>query len=327
MITLEHIYKKYQNSREEIALNDVSITFERGLIHGIIGISGAGKSTLIRLLNQLETYDQGNIHIFDYTDLRQLNKESTRMLRKRIGMIFQTDHLLSRKTVLENVLFPITFHRKITDEDKAFAQTLLDEVGLSEYLSRYPHQLSGGQRQRVGIARAFINRPDLLLCDEPTSALDVITNSQILQLIKSTAKNHNVDVIIVTHDMNVVREICDTVTVMDKGKIIESGMLDDIMYKARQVQTQSFVKEIGLDLSSVIKTYDPKELLLLKFGEDIVKDSIIADMINELHVKTSIIYANVTPHRTGIMVLHVPKEHEHIVLYLKKLKVVVEHVV
>ncbi|MBN2540298.1 MAG: methionine ABC transporter ATP-binding protein [Bacilli bacterium] len=327
MITLENITKQYIGSKDEIALNQVSARFDSGLIHGIIGISGAGKSTLIRLLNQLESYDKGNIQIFDYTDLRHLNKESTRMLRKQIGMIFQTDHLLSRKTVLDNILLPISFHRKITSEDKKFAQDLLQEVGLSEYSTRYPEQLSGGQRQRVGIARALINKPSLLLCDEPTSALDVITTGQILQLIKATAKNHSVDVIIVTHDMYVIREICDTVTVMDKGRIVEHGDLDDILFKAKHPQTQAFVKEIGLDLSSVVQQFDPKELLLLKFDESIVKDSIISEMIQTLSVTASIVYANVTPHRIGIMVIHAPKRIDEIKLFLEKHKVVVEDVI
>ncbi len=327
MIILENVTKQYRNTDDEIALDNVSAKFEEGLIHGIIGISGAGKSTLVRLINQLEQYDQGNIRVFEYTDLKRLNKESTRMLRKQIGMIFQTDHLLSRKTVLENVLLPISFHRKVTGKDNEYAATLLQEVGLTEYASRYPSQLSGGQRQRVGIARALINQPKLLLCDEPTSALDVITTGNILHLIKTMAIKHSVNVIIVTHDMNVVREICDTVTVMDKGRIVERGSLDDILFKAKQPETKAFVKEIGLDLSLYTDSVNPKELLLLKFDEAIVRQSIIANMINVLHVDASILYANVTPHRKGIMVLHVPEELDAVKEYLTEHKVVVEYVV
>lgn len=327
MISIKNVSKKYKNSDNEIALKNISTSFKEGLIHGIIGISGAGKSTLIRLFNQLEKYDDGNIKIFEYTNLRKLNKESTRMLRKRIGMIFQTDHLLSRKTVLDNVLLPISFHRKITTEDKDNAKILLKEVGLKDYINRYPSQLSGGQKQRVGIARALINNPDLLLCDEPTSALDVITTSQILQLIKTMAHKHNVNVIIVTHDMTVIREICDTVTVMDKGEIVESGYLDDILFKAKHPQTRAFIKEIGLDITSVTKNYDSHELLLLKFNQHIVQDSIIAKMINSLNIEISIIYANVTLHRTGIMVLHVPKNKNLVEQFLKENEVIVDYVI
>ncbi|MDD3128746.1 MAG: methionine ABC transporter ATP-binding protein [Candidatus Izemoplasmatales bacterium] len=327
MISLKNISKKYKNSGDEIALKNVSIDFKKGLIHGIIGISGAGKSTLIRLINTLETYDEGNLSVFEYTDLKKLNKESTRMLRKRIGMIFQTDHLLSRKTVLENVLLPISIQRKHTLEDINYAKDLLNEVGLKDYHNRYPSQLSGGQRQRVGIARALINRPELLICDEPTSALDVITTAQILTLIKTISKEHHIDVLIVTHDMLVIKEICDTVTVMQNGEIVESGILDDILFKAKHPQTQAFVREVGLDLSYIRKLYNSKDLLLLKFDESLVQENIIADMINILNIDISIIYANITPHRKGIMVIQAEDKQKEIIDFLKDKKVVIDYVV
>jgi D-methionine transport system ATP-binding protein len=327
MIKITNITKKYKNNDDEIALKDVTASFEAGKIHGIIGTSGAGKSTLIRLFNKLETYDKGDIEIFDYKNLKALNKESTRMLRKEIGMIFQTDHLLSRKTVLSNVLLPISLHRKITKKDIIHAKDLLNEVGLSNYAERYPSQLSGGQKQRVGIARALINDPKLLLCDEPTSALDIITTGNILQLIKEVAHNHNVNVIIVTHDMNVVKEICDTVTVMENGKIVESGDLDDILFKAKHPQTKAFIKNTGFDITSILNTYNSKELLLLRFDKNIVQDSIISKMTNGLQVNSSIIYANITPHSIGVMLIHVPNHQKIVKEYLEKQKVVVEYVI
>lgn len=326
MIRIEHIKKQYKQSNE-MAIKDISTVFESGLIHGIVGVSGAGKSTLIRLFNQLETYDDGVVSVFEYPDIKKLNKESTRMLRKRIGMIFQSDHLLQRKTVLENVLLPLTFHQKITDKDRIYAKTLLEEVGLASYVNRYPAQLSGGQRQRVGIARALINQPELLLCDEPTSALDVMTTYQILTLIKTMAKNHDVNVIIVTHDMSVVKEICDTVTVMDKGLIVENGYVDDILFKAKHPQTKAFVKDIGLDLSPLSKEISHEQLLLLKFPENIVEQSIISDMIKTLNVDVSIVYASVTPHKKGVMVLYVAHDKEKVITYLKKHKVDIDYVV
>lgn len=327
MIRINTVTKKYPDSLEEIALDRISTVFETGKIHGIIGTSGAGKSTLIRLLNKLETYDDGTIEIFEYKDLKALNKESTRMLRTEIGMIFQTDHLLLRKTVLENVLLPITFHRKVTANDIVYAKKLLSEVGLKEYTERYPSQLSGGQRQRVGIARALINNPKLLLCDEPTSALDVITTGQILNLIKEVAQSHNVDVMIVTHDMNVVKEICDTVTIMEKGKIVESGNLDTILFKAKHTQTKAFIKNTGFDITSITNTFCPNELLLLKFNKEIVQEPIISQMINQLKIDVSIIYANVMPHNTGVMVLHIPRGKTQVKIYLEERRVVVDNVV
>jgi D-methionine transport system ATP-binding protein len=327
MITLKNIRKKYKNSDNEVALDNVSISFKEGLIHGIIGISGAGKSTLIRLINRLETYDTGEISVFEYTNLRKLNKESTRMLRSRIGMIFQSDHLLSRKTVIENIVFPISIHRKITEKDYDYARILLDEVGLKEYENRYPSQLSGGQRQRVGIARALINNPSLLLCDEPTSALDVITTNQILNLIKKLASIHKLNVIIVTHDMKVIKEICDTVTVMDQGKIVETGFVDRILYNAKHIRTKSFIREIGFDLDSIIEDYNSNQLLLLKFKESIIKDSIVAQMVSKIQVKASIVYANITPKKEGVMVIYIPTRINEVINFFLENDVEVENVI
>lgn len=324
MIKIRNLTKKYQNSKDEIAINNISTQFSYGLIHGVIGISGAGKSTLIRLFNKLESYDDGLIEIFEYSDLKKLNKENTRMLRKRIGMIFQSDHLLSRKTVLENILLPITFHRKINASDKAFAKALLKDVGLSDYINRYPKQLSGGQKQRVGIARALINKPELLLCDEPTSALDVITTTHILHLIKTMSEKHHVNVILVTHDMSLVREICDTVTIMDKGIIVEEGLLDDILYKPKHKQTRLLVKEVGLNIPNNLLD---KNLFLLKFSEDIVSEHIIANMVSDLKIELSIVYANITPYKKGIMVISVKNKQKKVKNYLENHKVVVENVV
>lgn len=321
MITVKNIKKVYKGSNGEIALNDVSVSFEKGLIHGIIGMSGAGKSTLIRLINLLEDYDEGTLSVFDYKDVKKLNKESTRMLRTEVAMIFQSDHLLSRKTVLDNVLLPVTFHRKVTKEDTQYAKSLLSEVGLSEYIDRYPAHLSGGQRQRVGIARALINKPKLLLCDEPTSALDVITTSNILKLIKEVSKNHNCNVLIVTHDMKVIKEICDTVTVMDQGKIIERGFVDDILYKSKENETRRFIKDIGLDIKGLLEDYDKEELLFLKFSKEIVDDSIISSLSKDLNVGVSILYAHVTPKKVGVMLLHTPTKKEEIKAYLIKREV------
>ena len=327
MITLNNISKTYKNSNNEIALNNISTTFKEGYVHGIIGVSGAGKSTLIRLINLLETYDTGTLSVFNYTNVRELNKESTRMLRKDIGMIFQQDNLLSRKTVMDNVLFPITFHRPITLEDKKYASQLLLEVGLHGYEERYPNELSGGQRQRVGIARAFINNPKLLLCDEPTSALDVITTSTILSLIKTVADNHNVTVIIVTHDMNVIKEICDTVTVMDKGHIVEQGLVDDILFQSKHNQTKAFIKQIGLDLTPITSLYSSNELLLLRFNQNNIHDAVLSSLIKDLKITVSIVYANIILPSTGVMVIHVAKEHQQVKDYLTNKGVIVNNVI
>lgn len=327
MIAFQNVTKTYPGTPPEVAVDNVSATFAAGQIHGIIGSSGAGKSTLIRLINQLERHDAGTVSVFEYTDLRVLNRESTRMLRKRIGMMFQTDHLLSRKTVLDNVLLPLRFFRSIGAEDIAKANALLQEVGLADYAHRYPAQLSGGQRQRVGIARALINDPELLLCDEPTSALDVMTRGQILSLIRSVAVRHGVDVVIVSHDMHVIKEICDTVTVMDKGVIVESGPLLDILYKPKHAKTKAFVREVGLDVSLLCDRYEAAELLLLHFDESIVDQGIVTAMSNDLNVTPSILFANVMPGRNGMMLLSVPDKQDAVIRYLTDRKVGVDRVV
>lgn len=326
MITLNSVTKKYKNSDEEIALNNVSLSFEDGLIHGIIGVSGAGKSTLIRLLNKLEPYDSGLIDVLSYSDIRNINKESTRMLQKKIGMVFQSDHLLSRKTVIENILFPISLHRKISSKDIEYANSLIEETGLNGYENRYPSQLSGGQRQRVGIARALINNPELLLCDEPTSALDVITTGNILKLIKNISKSHEIGVIIVTHDMNVIKKICDTVTVMEKGYVVERGTVDELLFRPKHDQSKAFIKEVGFDLSSIV-TDEKVKLLLLSFPKGIVHEGIISNMTKECDSSTSIIYANINPNNNGIMLLEVKSDLNKIKSYLEDKKVVVTHVV
>jgi len=327
MIALNNVTKKFKNSDNEIALKNITTTFEEGFIHGIIGLSGAGKSTLIRLLNKLEHCDSGIINIFDYTDLKIINKESTRMLRKRVGMVFQSDHLLSRKTVLDNILFPIKLQRKLCDDDYKFAQELINDTGLNGYENRYPSQLSGGQRQRVGIARVLITKPDVLLCDEPTSALDVITTSQILSLIESLSKKHEVTVLLVTHDMNVVKAICDTVTVMHKGEIVEQGSVEDIIYMAKHPQTKEFIKGIGIDLSTIVNETNKDNILLLTFDESTVYKPIISTLIMELKTKIRIVYANISPNNNGVLLLEVENNKKEIISFLRKQKVVVKDVV
>lgn len=327
MIHIQNVTKKYKNSDQEIALNHVSLSLEDQKIHGIIGLSGAGKSTLIRLLNKLESYDSGQIDVLTYTNIKALNKESTRMLRKEIGMIFQTDHLLSRKTVLENVLFPVSLHRKVTLEDIAYAKSLLLETGLKGYEHRYPSQLSGGQRQRVGIARALIHKPKLLICDEPTSALDVITTSQILELIQAIAKTHKIGVVIVTHDMNVVKKICDTVTVMEQGKIVEQGTVDNILFQAKHPKTKAFIKEVGLDLSSIIAVTNKDHLLWIRFKSNQVHHGIISQLSIDCRCEISIIYANIQPSSTGVMLIEVKENVGFVKNYLEQKELEVSYVV
>jgi len=328
MITLKHVYKQFDISKKRHikALNDVSLTIQNNTIHGIIGLSGAGKSTLIRTLNQLETHDEGEISVFGYQDIKRLNKESTRMLRRRMGMIFQSFNLLESKTVLNNILFPIRVQRKLHQADYQKAYDILNDVGLKGYASSYPHQLSGGQKQRVGIARALINDPEILLCDEPTSALDPLTTKQILALIKRLKHKHHLTVVLVTHDMHVIKAVCDEVTVMHEGMPVESGTIDNILFNPTHPITKELVQLIGFNMHDVAKKINKPGLVMsLKFPKHLTGESLISTCINTLDVEINILFANVTPNTEGIMLINVNgSEQNQVKPYLEKQGVVIK---
>lgn len=307
MITLQNITKTFYTKNSSFnAVNDVSLKIKDNTIHGIIGLSGAGKSTLIRIINQLEVHDEGIVSVFDYKDLRKLNKESTRMYRKDVAMIFQRFNLLERKSVFNNVALPITFERTLTTEDKQKISKLIERVGLKGYEDSLPSQLSGGQLQRVGIARALVNDPKILLCDEPTSALDTLTIKSVLDLIKELKVERNLTVIIVTHDMNVIKEICDEVTVMDQGKIIESDTIDNIIFNPQTKTTKDLLGTVGFNIEDIISHFDNKKhLYLLKFNDQAKSESIISVISREYAVNINILFANITPNEKGIMLVDI----------------------
>lgn len=303
MIRIQNVSKTFnQKDIAFHALDDVSLTIKQGSIHGIIGPSGAGKSTLVRVINQLEETDKGTIDVFEYKDIKKLNKESTRMLRKRIGMIFQNFNLLERKTVIENILLPIRLNHKPTSDDLIKVNELIETVGLTKHINSYPSELSGGQKQRVGIARALINNPEILLCDEPTSALDTTTIKSLLALLKNLRKIYGLTIIVVTHDMNVIKDICDFVTVMDHGKIMESNDLDSIIFQPKSKVTKALLDTVGYNYDELINKYSSyKNLLLLKFNNRSKQESVISELSIKFGVKINILFANITPSGTGIM--------------------------
>lgn len=307
MIKITKVSKKFTTMSGSFqALKNVSLNLEDGLIHGIIGPSGAGKSTLIRTLNMLEVYDSGSIDILEYKDIKTINKESTRMLRKNIGMIFQNFNLLDRQTVFNNIAFPIKLIRSLTKLDIININSLIDKVGLSEYKNSYPSQLSGGQKQRVGIARALVNNPKILLCDEPTSALDTSTIRNILNLIKELKSIYSLTVILVSHDMNVIKEICDTVTVMDKGEVIEHDVLDDIIFHPKHDVTKALLSTIGFNLDELVQKYkDYPNLSLLRFGKTNKLNALISEISIKNNAHLNILYANITPKEQGIMLVSI----------------------
>ncbi|MGO1623149.1 methionine ABC transporter ATP-binding protein [Flaviflexus sp.] len=225
MITLDGVRKVYPGV---VALDGIDLNIPAGQIHGIVGQSGAGKSTLIRCLTALERPTEGHIWV-DGQDLSSLTPNQLRTARRSIGMVFQGGNLLDARTAGQNIAYPLKVAGLDRGGRRERVQELLDLVGLGDRGDSYPSQLSGGQRQRVAIARALAARPAVLLCDEPTSALDTQTTEQILDLIKDVRDQTGVTVVIITHEMSVVRETCDAVTLLSKGKVVQSGRLDEII--------------------------------------------------------------------------------------------------
>ena len=225
------------------ALEPVDLTIEKGEVFGIIGHSGAGKSTLLRLINLLERPTSGQVFIDD-RDVTAARGAELRSLRSGIGMIFQHFNLLSSRTVADNVAFPLRLHGNLSaSEIDARVNELLELVGLTAHARKYPAQLSGGQKQRVGIARALANRPSILLCDEATSALDPQTTASVLELLADINRRLGLTIVLITHEMDVIRRVCDRVAVLDAGRVVELGDVADVFLHPQHPTTQRFVAE------------------------------------------------------------------------------------
>ncbi len=250
-----HQLNKYYNvqGKQVHALKNINLDIPKGKIFGIIGKSGAGKSSLIRTLNGLEGISDGHIHIHQQ-DLASLNHEQLIQLRQCIGMIFQHFNLMSAKTVRENVALPLKIAKYPAAEIDARVTEVLQLVGLENKAEHYPSQLSGGQKQRVGIARALVHHPEILLCDEATSALDPESTSVVLALLKEINQKLGITIVLITHEMQVIREICDQVVVIDQGEIVESGQVWSVFSNPQQKITQELLNleqlELPIELSA-----------------------------------------------------------------------------
>ena len=244
VIQLNDIHKTYQGETGSLeALRGVSVHVREGEIFGVIGKSGAGKSTLIRCINMLERPTRGSV-VVDGEELTSMPERQLRESRKKIGMIFQHFNLLSSRTVFDNVAFPLELAGKSAAEIAAAVNPLLELVGLADKKNQYPAQLSGGQKQRVGIARALANNPKVLLCDEATSALDPQTPHSILALLKDINQRFGLTIVIITHEMQVIKEICDRVAVIENGLIIEEGSVVDLFVRPQAPTTKEFIRTI-----------------------------------------------------------------------------------
>ena len=284
MIKLSNIVKNYGDVH---ALKGIDLEIQRGEIYGIIGLSGAGKSTLVRCINMLERPTSGEVFV-DGKDMTKLSESELRAARKNIGMIFQHFNLLSSATVYENIAFPLTLSNTPKSEIEKKVLPLLELVGLADKASQYPAQLSGGQKQRVGIARALASDPKILLCDEATSALDPQTTKSILALIKDINKKLDLTVVVITHEMQVIKEICDKVAVISEGVIAERGSVLDVFTNPQHAITKEFISVLlsnelpaafrGNEISDT-KTEGSLLLLRLIFLGEKADDPVLAEMI------------------------------------------------
>lgn len=243
MIRLEGVTKRYRSAAgERVALDAVDLTVGRGEVFGVVGRSGAGKSTLIRTINRLETPDRGKVFVGDQ-EITRLKPAELRAARRRIGMIFQHFNLLNAKTIEENVAFPLRLEGRPDAEVKARTGELLARLGLAEHARKHPAQLSGGQKQRVGIARALACGPEVLLCDEATSALDPETTDEILSLLDELNRELGLTIVLITHQMEVVRRVCDRVAVLKDGRVVEEGATADVFLHPKSPVTQAMLAE------------------------------------------------------------------------------------
>lgn len=302
MIELKDISVVFsQKNRQITAVKDVNLTVEQGDVYGIVGYSGAGKSTLVRVINLLQRPTIGNV-VIDGVEFTELKPKELREKRKNIGMIFQHFNLMDSRTIFENVDFSLKYSGKKKAERKAKVAELLSLVGLSDKVNAYPSQLSGGQKQRVAIARALANDPEILLCDEATSALDPKTTLQILALLKELNKKLGLTIVLITHEMQVVKEICNKVAVMEDGQVIEHGDSVQIFSKPEQPLTKDFIRtatHVDQALETILghqkfsKIAEDEWLVELSYVGEQTGQPIIAELLEHYQVITNILYGNV----------------------------------
>ena len=288
MIALEKVNKVYSNGLH--AVKDVSLKVNKGDIFGIIGLSGAGKSSLIRLINRLEEPTSGKIFI-NGENILEFNKKQLLERRKKIGMIFQHFNLLSSRTVEENVAFALEIANWNKNEIKERVAMLLDIVGLSDKAKYYPSQLSGGQKQRVSIARALANNPDILLSDEATSALDPKTTKSILELIKKIQQKFSLTVVMITHQMEVVKEVCNRVAIMSDGRIVEEGGVHHIFADPKNEITKELISYVHQQTDTEIDYlhHRGKKIVKVKFLGTSTQEPIISKVIKEYGIDISVL--------------------------------------
>lgn len=306
MIEINNISKVYspKGGKSTLALKNVSLNIPKGSVYGIIGLSGAGKSTLVRCLNLLEKPTEGQIKVAGQ-DLTLLTGSELRKARRKIGMIFQHFNLLQSRTVAGNIAFPLEIDGVSKDDIKKRVEELLPLVGLKEKANAYPAELSGGQKQRVGIARALALKPDVLLCDEATSALDPQTTLSILNLLRDINKALGLTIVIITHEMKVIKEICTHVAVLHDSQCIENATVEEVFTAPKSAIAKEFVSsvfpaELPSELLYELSKHDDGELVRINFLGDSASKPVINGLITECGVQVNILYGSVEHLRSSL---------------------------
>ena len=322
IIQIEHLSKTFGSGDGQVAaLKDVNLSVRQGEIFGIIGLSGAGKSTLVRCINLLERPDEGQV-LFHGKDLMSLSPKELREERRIISMIFQSFNLLDQRTALDNICFPMELAGTSKKEARKRAQALLETVGLPDKADAYPVQLSGGQKQRIAIARALASDPEVLLCDEATSALDPQTTDSILKLLQQINKERGITVIIITHQMSVIEQICHRVAILDAGEVAEIGEVEAVFSNP---QTAAGRRLVSPDVGALPLSAWEGPVARIAFNGNASEEPIIASLAVDLGIKVSILGAdtrNVDGKAFGTMLISLPEDsesHQAVMNYLNSL--------
>jgi len=336
MIILENVTKIYEASNGSVtAVDNVSLQIKEGEIFGIIGYSGAGKSSLIRLLNGLEKPTNGKV-IVAGRDIANIKGKELRKARQEIGMIFQHFNLLWSRTVRENIAFPLEIAGVPKEQRKKRVDELIQLVGLQGREDAYPSQLSGGQKQRVGIARALANNPKVLLCDEATSALDPQTTDSILELLVDINKRLGLTIVLITHEMHVIRKICDRVAVMENGKIVEQGEVLQVFRQPKQAITKRFVQQVvepeetKETITHLLDKYPNGMVVQLTFVGEAAEQPLIANVVRQFQVDANILQGKISQTHQGsygVLFVHIDGEKEEVaraIDYIRNQQVTVE---
>ena len=309
IIQIQHLSKTFGTGVGRVAaLQDVTLAVRQGEIFGIIGLSGAGKSTLVRCMNLLERPESGRI-LFHGKDLLGLNKRQLRMQRRKIAMVFQGFHLLDQRTALENVCFPMELAGVRKKEAVEKAKQLLETVGIGDKAQAYPVQLSGGQKQRVAIARALASDPEVLLCDEATSALDPQTTESILALLRQINEERGITVVIITHQMSVIEQICHRVAILDQGAVAEAGEVEAVFSNPKSAAGRKLVSP---DKALPMSRWEGS-VARVAFNGSMVEEPVIASLAAKKQILVSILGAdtrNVDGRIFGTMLISLPPEQE-----------------